>query len=157
MAHPTRIFNNELELSKAWEEFKADLQLQANEWVKVQYVGKDGQRVEEKQKVPYTFEGFKRFCRKNYGEVEQYFTNQDGYYNDFIGICRAIKEEIRENQIVGGLLNFYNPSITQRLNGLVDKTETEVTLKKPPIDLDKLSDTTLDELIAALPPDGETD
>jgi len=71
-----------------------------------------------------TFEGFKRFCRNNYGEVEQYFMNQDNCYVDFISICRAIKEEIRENQIIGGLLGFYNPSITQRLNGLVDKTDT---------------------------------
>jgi len=84
--------------------------------------------------VPLTFEGFKRFCRSNYGEIEQYFTNQDGYYDDFIGICRAIKEEIRENQIVGGLLGFYNPSITQRLNGLTDKSETRVIQEQPLFD-----------------------
>ena len=58
--------------------------------------------------------------------MEQYFTNQDKLYNEFIGICRAIKQEIRENQIIGGLLGFHNPSITQRLNNLVEKTETEI-------------------------------
>jgi hypothetical protein len=123
--HPTRIFKTESELLKAWSEYKEDLKLQSLEWVKVQYVGKDGVRVEEAQKVPMTFEGFKRFCRTHHGEIEQYFTNQDNYYADFIGICRAIKEEIRENQIIGGLLGFHNPSITQRLNGLVDKQEIE--------------------------------
>jgi hypothetical protein len=101
------------------------LKTQSNEWVKVQYVGKDGTRVEEPQKVPMTFEGFKRFCRKKYGEVEQYFTNQNGYYDEFVGICRTIKEEIRENQITGGLLGFFNPSITQRLNALSDNVKTE--------------------------------
>ena len=41
---------------------------------------------------------------------------------------RAVsREEIRENQIIGGLLGFYNPSITQRLNGLVEKQSNEVT------------------------------
>ena len=75
--HPTRIFKNPEELENAWDSFKENLKEEANQWVKVQYVGKDGDRVTEPQKVPYTFEGFKRFCRKNYGEVEQYFTNQD--------------------------------------------------------------------------------
>jgi hypothetical protein len=76
--------------------------------------------------VPYTLEGFKRYCRKNYGDVEQYFWNKDNYYNDFVGICSYIKNEIRENQITGGLLGFYNPSITQRLNNLTDKVETTI-------------------------------
>ncbi len=123
--HPTRIFKSSDDLQKAWDKFKEDLKSQANEWIRVQYVGKDGERVAEPQKVPYTFEGFKRFCRPNYGEIEQYFTNQDAYYDDFIGVCRAIKEEIRENQIIGGLLGFHNPSITQRLNNLTDKVSTE--------------------------------
>ena len=128
--HPTRIFKEPKELYKAFEEYKEDLKNQSKEWLKIQYVGKDGERVAEPQKVPYTFEGFKRFCKLNYGEVEQYFTNQDDYYSDFIGICRAIKEEIRENQIIGGLLGFYNPSITQRLNNLTEKTDVTTNGKE---------------------------
>lgn len=131
--HPTRIFNTPADLEAAWDAYKLDLKEQANEWLKVQYVGKEGERVTDAQKVPMTFEGFKRFCRLKHGEVEQYFTNQDGYYKDFIGICHAIKEEIRENQIIGGLLGFYNPSITQRLNSLTEKIQEdgtkEVTIK----------------------------
>lgn len=123
--HPTRIFKSPNELLTAWNEYKSDLKEQSKEWLKIDYVGRDGQRVSEPQKIPYTFEGFKRYCRENYGEVEQYFTNQDNYYEDFIGICSRVKEEIRENQIIGGLLNFYNPSITQRLNGLTDKSEVK--------------------------------
>ena len=71
-------------------------------------------------------DGFEVFCYKNYGCVEQYFKNQDGYYNEFIPICSYISKEIRENQITGGLLGFYNTSITQRLNGLTEKVATEV-------------------------------
>ena len=133
MAHPTRIFNNELELSKAFEEYKEDLERQAEKWLKVQYVGKDGQRVTDGQKLPYTFEGFKIFCRKHYGDVTEYFNNREGLYNDFTNICSHIKEEIRNNQITGGLLGFYNPSITQRLNSLTEKIQEdgtkEVTIK----------------------------
>lgn len=123
--HPTRIFKAPDDLEKAWAKYKEDLRKQANEWLRVQYVGKDGERVAEPQKVPMTYEGFKRFCYNNYGQVNQYFENQDGYYDDFMDVCSRIRDEIRENQIIGGLLGFYNPSITQRLNGLVDKTENK--------------------------------
>lgn len=128
--HPTRIFKKPEDLEKAFNEYKDDLKKQASEWVEVNYVGKEGRKVEDYKKVPMTFEGFKRFSRSKYGEIEQYFTNQDNYYKDFIGICSHIKEEIRENQIIGGLLGFYNASITQRLNGLKDQSEIEV--KKEP-------------------------
>ncbi len=131
MSHPTRIFNKPDELEEAWNEFKHDLKEQSKEWVKIYYVGRDGDKKTEPQKVPYTLEGFKRFCRGKYGCVEQYFTNQDNYYDDFIGICRAIKEEIRENQIIGGLLGFHNPSITQRLNNLTEKSEQTVKIEQP--------------------------
>jgi hypothetical protein len=124
--HPTRIFKTPEELEQAFEQYKESLKEEAKQWLKVQYVGKDGERVADPQKVPYTLEGFKRFCRKNYGDVEQYFWNKDSYYNDFVGICSYIKNEIRENQITGGLLGFYNPSITQRLNNLTDKVETTI-------------------------------
>jgi len=138
MSHPTRIFENPQELEKAFEDYKEDLKEQANEWLKLQYVGKDGEQKLDPQKVPYTLEGFKRYCRTKHGCVEQYFTNQDNYYDDFIGICRAIKEEIRENQIIGGMLNFYNPSITQRLTGLSDKVQNEISVKEvPEIDMSK--------------------
>ena len=133
--HPTRIFKSPEELEKAWEEYKEDI-ARNREWTKFQYVGKDGDRVEDALKVPYTLEGFKSFCRKKYGEVEQYFTNQDGFYGDFIGICNHVREEIRENQIIGGLLGLYNPSITQRLNGLVDKKEQNIISEQPLFGLD---------------------
>ena len=78
-------------------------------------------------KVPLTYEGFKRYCRNYHGEAQHYFENTDNYYDDFCDVCRAIKEEIREDQITGGLLGIYNPSITQRLNGLADKVESTKT------------------------------
>jgi hypothetical protein len=123
--HPTRIFKTPDELKIAFDKYKDNLKEQSKEWVKVQYVGKDGDRVEEPQKVPMTLEGFKRYCREHYGDITEYFLNRDGLYNDFTTICSHVKEEIKENQITGGLLGFFNPSITQRLNGLVDKKETE--------------------------------
>jgi hypothetical protein len=119
--HPTRLFKT-TEFSK----------IEAKEWTKTHFVGREGNRVTEELKVPLTFEGFKIYCREHYGEVEQYFTNQGEYYDDFVGVCRAIKEEIRDNQIKGGLLGLYNPSITQRLNNLTEKTEVVKSKGKLP-------------------------
>lgn len=124
--HPTRIFKKPEELFNAFEQYKANLLEQSKEWVKVQYVGKDGERVEEPQKVPMTMEGFYIYCRKHYGDVKEYFLNRTGLYDDFTTICSHIKDEVRNNQITGGLLGFFNPSITQRLNNLVDKVESTI-------------------------------
>ena len=125
--HPTRIFKSADELEHAWALYKEDLIVQASEWVKVQYVGKEGQRMTDVMKLPYTMEGFSVFCYKNYGVVRHYFLNTDNYYDDFCTICSHIKEEIRSNQLTGGLLGVYNPSITQRMNNLQDSTKTELT------------------------------
>lgn len=139
--HPTRIFKTPEDLEKAFEEYKAHLSKEAAKWLKVQYVGKDGERVEDKYKLPLTMEGFKVFCYKPYGNIEHYFFNKDELYNDFVGICSRIKEEIRNDQITGGLLGIYNPSITQRLNGLTDKVQTEQN-----ININKLPDWLKDNL-----------
>ena len=110
-------------LKIVWDEYKEDLKEQAKGWPKVQYVGKEGNRKEDYPVLPYTLEGFKRFCRNNYGDVAQYFKNQDKAYTEFLPICSHIVEEIREQQITGGMLGAFNPSITQRLNGLTDKQD----------------------------------
>jgi len=123
--HPSRIFKTPEELEKAWTEYKESLKKESTKWGKVQYVGRDGSRVEDYPKLPLIQDGFEVFCYENYGCVGQYFDNKDGYYDDFVAICTRIKKECRADQIYGGLLNMYNTSITQRLNGLADKKELD--------------------------------
>lgn len=113
------------EVEAIWLEYKADLKVQAENWPKVQYVGKEGQRMVDYPVLPYTLEGFERFCYEKQGCIEQYFKNQDNSYTEFLPVCTRIRKEIREQQITGGLLNAFNPSITQRLNGLAEKQQTE--------------------------------
>ena len=105
--------------------YKAELKEQSKEWEKVQYVGKDGFRAVDYMKVPLTMEGFRRFGFDKGYTIKNYFDNQDGSYDEYYTICSRIKDEIRENQITGGLLGVYNPSITQRLNGLTEKVESK--------------------------------
>lgn len=133
-----RIFNSPEELWKAFEEYKADLEKQSKEWQKYQYVGKEGRRVEDGQKVPMTREGFYRYCYNNYGSVENYFRDDKGTYEEFYGVCTRMIDEIRENQIIGGLLGFYNPSITQRLNNLKEKSESDIKVTEVKFEFDRL-------------------
>lgn len=123
--HPTRIFKSPEELQSAWILYKSTLNEEARKWPKVQYVGKDGVRVEDYPKLPLTLEGFYVFCYDKYGTVKHYFENKDGLYHEFGGIVSHIREEIRNDQITGALLGQYNSNITARLQGLKDVTETE--------------------------------
>lgn len=92
------------------------------------YVGKDAKRVLREKEKPLTFIGFQNYLddRGVISDVTDYFENKEERYTDFVRICSRIKRNIKEDQIIGGMAGIYNPSITQRLNGLVDKTETTV-------------------------------
>lgn len=141
MAHPTRIFKTPEELEKVWNEYKENLKEKSKQWEKIQYVGKDGYKVTDYPKLPLTLEGLKRYCfDEKIGCIEQYFVNQDKLYNDFISICSRIKTEIREDQITGGMMGFYNPSITQRLNNLKEQTENTNSHNVNILNIDPLSD-----------------
>ena len=89
------------------------------------FVGKDGNSVYREKEKPLTIEGFEcyLFDRDIIGDLSHYFANTNNKYADFLTICSRIKKVVRQDQINGGMAGIYNPSITQRLNGLVEKTE----------------------------------
>jgi hypothetical protein len=130
IGHP-RIFKTPEDLYKAFQEYKDSLEEKAKDWPKIQYVGKDGERRIDYPQLPLTIEGFKVFCYDRYGTVEQYLRNQDGLYHEYIEVCTRIREEVRNNQITGGLLGVYNPSITQRLNNLKEVSEVTQNVNLP--------------------------
>lgn len=125
IGHP-RNFETPDDLWSAFEGYR--------EWVKTNpvrkmvFVGKDGVKDYELIDRPFTMEGFENYCEENYGYVHQYFVNQEGLYNDYMNICSRIKRQIRQHQIEGGMAGIYNPSITQRLNGLTEKTENQTNI-----------------------------
>jgi hypothetical protein len=119
---------------KMWELFLAyKKEVKENPRLKHVFVGKDGLSKREELERPLTVEGFKNYCHDIVGCVHQYLVNQDEAYNDYLTICTRIKEVIRQDQIEGGMVGQYNPSITQRLNGLADKTENKTDIKIEPI------------------------
>lgn len=109
-----------------WELFEAYLKdLKARPFKVKDWVGKDGIEVERERERPVTMEGFRVFGYKNGFTLKNYFDNIDGRYQDYYTICSRIRDYIRTEQVEGGMSGMYNPSITQRLNGLVEKQSTE--------------------------------
>lgn len=111
---------------KMWSLFEAYRDLTKKNPILVQdYVGKDGNMVYREKERCLTMEGFENYCEENVGCVHHYFENTDERYDEYRDICSRIRRKIRQDQIEGGMSGIYNPSITQRLNGLVDKKEIE--------------------------------
>jgi hypothetical protein len=92
------------------------------------WVGGMAKKVVRKREVPLTMDGFENYMA-DLGiitDMSDYFENKDGRYADYVPICSRVKREIRQDHIEGGMTNLYNASITQRLNGLVEKGEVVV-------------------------------
>lgn len=122
----TKLIQTPEEMWSLFEEYKKETK--DNPILKHVFVGKDGSSAMEKKERPLTFEGFENYLvlNKIITDVSDYFENKDNRYKDYVPVCRAIKRIIRQDQIEGGMVGIYNPSVTQRLNGLVDKTQAEV-------------------------------
>jgi hypothetical protein len=86
---------------------------------------------------PLTIEGFENYCfeAEAIHDLGDYLRNKDGRYSEFATICTYIKHIVRQDQIEGGMAGIYNASITQRLNGLVDKTQSDVNINMPKIEV----------------------
>lgn len=114
---------------KLWEYFEAyKKEIEDNPILKHDFVGKDATEVERKLSRPLTMEGFENYLAKNdiIEDLGDYISNKNDKYSNYSTICSRIRKEIRQNQIEGGMAGIYNPSITQRLNGLVDKKEVDL-------------------------------
>jgi len=97
------------------------------------FVGKDGNADYELIERPLTVDGFELWCWRNniISDLSNYFANSNNKYAEYSTICSRIRKEVRNDQIEKGLAGIYNTSITQRLNGLTDKSE--VTVKEQPL------------------------
>jgi hypothetical protein len=111
---------------KMWEYFLAYKEHVKNNPIIVKdWVGKDATDVHREKERPLTFIGFQNYLDDQdiISDVTDYFENKDNRYSDFVRICSRIKRNIQDDQIAGGMVGIYNPSITQRLNGLTDNVD----------------------------------
>lgn len=96
------------------------------------WVGKDATDVYREKEKPLTIDGFECWCydQEIISDLSQYFANTEQRYSEYQTICSRIRKAVRTDQIEGGMAGIYNPSITQRLNNLVEKTQTDVKVTK---------------------------
>lgn len=83
---------------------------------------------------PLTLEGFENWCadQEIIEDLGDYFQNKDDRYSEYATICSRIRRVIRQDQIEGGMAGIYNPSITQRLNGLSENiNNTNTNIEQP--------------------------
>src|SRR5690606_29104000 len=132
-----------------WELFKGYVEWTKSNPIKVQdYVGKDAAMVYREKERPLTLIGFSAWLYEQgiLKSIKHYFTNSNGNYDEFLAVTTRIREVIEADQVSGGLVGIYNPNLTARLNGLVDKTETKVDAKVEKIDYSQLSEEALNEI-----------
>lgn len=126
MARP---MNYKDDVEELWNDFvEYANHTKSNPRVKIEYVGRNGDKVETPLEVPLTNEGFENFVHDKRGfSIHDYLYSSDERYNRFSTVRSRVKKAIRQDQIEGGMVGQYNASITQRLNGLTEKSETHVT------------------------------
>ena len=129
---------------KLWEYFLAyKKDVKGKPKLKNDFAGKDAQEVHHELERPLTMEGFELYCFEQgwINDLGDYFSNKGGNYSEYSTICSRVKKAIRADQIEGGMCGIYNPSITQRLNGLTEKIQEdgtkEVTIKVKYADKDE--------------------
>lgn len=125
MARPagTKNIKTPDELMAFFESYIAETK--SKPYMVIDWVGKDAHEVQRQKERPLTMEGFNVFIFRQgvMSTLKDYFSNKDARYVDYIPVCTHIRQQIRADQIEGGMAGMYNPSITQRLNNLVEKVE----------------------------------
>lgn len=119
---------------KMWEYFETYKNWVKSNPIQVQdYVGKDADMVYRTKERPLTIDGFECWCYDNeiISDLSNYFANSDNKYSEYSTICSRIRKAVRTDQIEGGMAGIYNPSITQRLNNLTEKTENTIITEQP--------------------------
>jgi len=101
---------------------------QNNPMTKVEYVGKDGEKVRTPLETPITFEGFECYLADKgiISHLGDYSANKDGKYDEYSTILTRVKNNCFVHNFKGASVGLFNASIIARKLGLVDKQETTV-------------------------------
>lgn len=128
---------------KLWELFTEYVEHERdNPMYKVDYVGRDGNKVLTPLQTPITFEGFECWLADK-GVIKaglgDYQSNKDGRYSEYATIITRITNNCFVQNFKGAAVGLFNPNLIAKKLGLIDKTENthkhEVEIFKG-IDLD---------------------
>lgn len=121
-----RLFKDPDELLELFERYRKEVK--SNPRIKIDYVGKDGIRVETPLEAPLLLVGFKAFAWHEYGDIANYLK---GEFEEFMHVVMYIKAEVERDQCAGAMVGQYNANLTARLNGLADKSDVNVKAEQP--------------------------
>jgi len=106
-----------------------------NPMLKVEYVGKDGERVLTPLQVPITFEGFECWLADKdiINDLGDYSKNKDDRYKEYAPIITRIRNNCFAQNFKGAAVNLFNANIIAKKLGLVEKTQVEQTIVEQPL------------------------
>ena len=113
---------------KLWELFSEFVEHEkSNPMFKVEYVGKEGDRVNTPLQVPITFEAFECWLADKgiINDLGNYSSNLNGAYTDYLPIITRIKNNCFAQNFKGASVGLFNANIIARKLGLADKKEVE--------------------------------
>jgi len=121
--HGTKYIKTPEELLKLWDDYKA--QVESDE---IEQATAKGEVVTLKVKRPLLRSGFESYVYRTLGiSVHSYIDNDKGLYSDYSGVVTCMRKEWETDQVSGTMTGKYKAqSLTARLNGYTDKTETKV-------------------------------
>jgi hypothetical protein len=109
-------------LLEMWDEYKNSVGFDV-----IEQATSKGDVVSLSVKKPFLRQGFEAFVFRKYGiSVHSYLDNDKGLYDDYSRVVTCMRREWESDQITGTMTGQYKaPNLVARLNGLIDKKETE--------------------------------
>jgi hypothetical protein len=109
-----------------WKYFTEYVEYESkNPMYKVEYVGREGERVNTPLQVPITFEGFECYLADKdvIQDLGQYSANRDGEYLEYVPIITRIRQNCFVQNFKGASVGLFNANIIAKKLGLADKTD----------------------------------
>ena len=119
---------------RLWELFSQFVEHEKNNpMYRVDYVGKDGDKVNTPLQVPITFEGFECWLADE-GIIEQlgdYSSNKGGAYDSYSAIITRIRQNCFAQNFKGAAVGLFNANIIAKKLGLIEKSEVKEIKEQP--------------------------
>ena len=118
---------------KLWELFEQYIKHeQTNPMFKVEYVGKEGDKVNTPLQVPITFEGFECYLADNniIQDLGKYSANTDNAYLEFVTIITRIRKNCFVQNYKGASVGLFNANLIAKKLGLISKVE-QTNIEQP--------------------------
>lgn len=119
---------------KMWELFEEYvIHEKKNPMLKVEYVGRDGKKVDTRLDVPITFMGFELYLQDEnvIQDLGDYVSDKSSRYKEYATIITRIQNNCYHQNFKGASVNLFNANLIARKLGLVDKQHTEIKVDPP--------------------------